>query len=124
MNKQKMNPEVKAAWLKALRSGEYQQAKGALRIGNYYNVLGVLCNLHALEHYTLDTGRDWVKQGEYWSYFGYLNGTPSEVETWAALDSSWGTLEYPRDTPMHIEDLNDRCMLDFNEIADIIEAQL
>lgn len=40
-----MNSEMKANWLKALRSGEYEQCKGRLRLGNGYCCVGVLCNI-------------------------------------------------------------------------------
>jgi hypothetical protein len=46
-----MNPEVKALWLDALRSGEYKQGQGRLRKteddGTFsYCCLGVLCDLY------------------------------------------------------------------------------
>ena len=44
---QKMEPKAKAAWLAALRSGDYQQGSGRLREGSLYCCLGVLCNLGA-----------------------------------------------------------------------------
>ena len=50
-----MNPEIKAKWVAALRSGEYKQAKGQLRIGNSFCCLGVLCNLHAQAHWRAHT---------------------------------------------------------------------
>lgn len=40
-----MNPEIKAKWLEALRSGKYQQTTGVLRRGDSYCCLGVLCDL-------------------------------------------------------------------------------
>lgn len=44
----KLNPEVKAEWLKRLRSGEYTQGGGKLRDGlNRYCCLGVLCDIAA-----------------------------------------------------------------------------
>jgi hypothetical protein len=42
----KLDPEVKAAWLQALRSGEYEQGTEMLRTRNdRYCCLGVLCEL-------------------------------------------------------------------------------
>ena len=45
----KMNPEFKAKWLAALRSGEYKQIEGALRLVEYdkvgYCCLGVACEI-------------------------------------------------------------------------------
>lgn len=43
-----MNPEIKARWVAALRSGKYQQGRRVLRNGDSYCCLGVLCEL-ALE---------------------------------------------------------------------------
>lgn len=40
-----MNPEIKEKWLKALRSGKYQQGKNYLYIDGCYCCLGVLCDL-------------------------------------------------------------------------------
>src|SRR5687767_3496429 len=42
----RMDPEVKARWVAALRSGEYQQARMRLRNGDAMCCLGVLCNLY------------------------------------------------------------------------------
>jgi hypothetical protein len=43
----KMKPKIKKLWLKALRSGEYEQGTGALRDLSFYCCLGVLCDLGA-----------------------------------------------------------------------------
>lgn len=44
---QKMNPEIKARWLDALRSGKYKQTDGRLRekLTNKMCCLGVLCDI-------------------------------------------------------------------------------
>lgn len=42
-----MNPEIKAEWVAALRSGEYRQTKRQLRYGDNFCCLGVLCDLRA-----------------------------------------------------------------------------
>lgn len=39
----KMNPELKAKWIAALRSGEYKQVTARLRTREGYCCLGVLC---------------------------------------------------------------------------------
>lgn len=41
----KMNPKLKAKWVKALRSGKYQQGNGYLYTGSGYCCLGVLCSV-------------------------------------------------------------------------------
>lgn len=41
-----MNPEIKAKWVAALTSGEYEQTRNYLRrVGNGYCCLGVLCEV-------------------------------------------------------------------------------
>jgi len=42
-----MRPEIKAAWIAALRSGKYKKTVGDLRNPNGFCCLGVLCDLHA-----------------------------------------------------------------------------
>lgn len=44
----KMDPALKANWVEALRSGEYEQARGALSDGNGFCCLGVLCKIRGL----------------------------------------------------------------------------
>lgn len=46
----KMNPEIKAKWVQALRSGEYKQGVGRLRsLGDEFCCLGVLTDLAVKE---------------------------------------------------------------------------
>ena len=45
-----MNPEVKAKWVTALRSGKYEQGRDHLKAGDAFCCLGVLCDLYAQEH--------------------------------------------------------------------------
>jgi len=45
----KLNPELKSKWLTALRSGEYEQARGDLSRGKGFCCLGVLCQVAGLE---------------------------------------------------------------------------
>lgn len=40
-----MDKKLKAKWVKALRSGDYQQGEGVLRSGDRFCCLGVLCDL-------------------------------------------------------------------------------
>lgn len=41
----KLNPKVKAKWVRALRSGKYRQGKHQLKYGKSYCCLGVACAL-------------------------------------------------------------------------------
>lgn len=40
-----MKPQIKADWLKALRSGKYQQGKARLQSRGLFCCLGILCDL-------------------------------------------------------------------------------
>lgn len=105
-----MNPEIKAKWLAALRSGEYKQGRGELRNGDSFCCLGVLCDLHSK-----DSGIAW--DGAY-----YLTGIglpPPEVWEWANLPE-----QDPKLDGFHITGLNDEHGFSFNQLADIIEQQL
>lgn len=48
-----MDAELKAKWVEALRGGDYDQAQTALRRGNSFCCLGVLCDVAKLG--------DWLK---------------------------------------------------------------
>ena len=46
-----MNPEIKARWVAALRSGKYKQTKGFLRCDESFCCLGVLCDVVEPEYW-------------------------------------------------------------------------
>jgi hypothetical protein len=56
---QKMDPDVKREWLKALRSGKYRRAQGKLKDGAGYCCLGVLCVTMGWEFDPEDGELDW-----------------------------------------------------------------
>lgn len=98
----KMNKQVKALWLKALRSGEYAQGRERLLTeeenGEHsFCCLGVLCDL-----YSRETGYQWEKRSHSWNgnvSFKYCDTMPpSEVDSWSGLDS------YAED---HLASMND-----------------
>lgn len=109
-----MNPEVKAKWIAALRSGEYKQTQGHLRVGDAFCCLGVLCNLHAQAHPEI-AAEQTSKDG----YMGRDSYLPAEVQVWAGLDTSTGELKGGRSLAV----MNDRGS-SFKTIADAIEEQL
>lgn len=41
-----MNPEIKAKWVEALRSGRYEQTSGRLKDGDAFCCIGVLCDVY------------------------------------------------------------------------------
>ena len=114
-----MNGEVKQMWVDALRSGEYQQGFGQLRVAGGYCCLGVLCDLH----------RRRTNQGE-WLGDGYISvgasipelGTlPKAVKDWAGLSE-----DNPNLTPlqMSLSELNDAEEMSFSDIANLIDEHL
>lgn len=113
----KMNPEVKAKWTAALRSGDYTQGEGALKSHEgKYCCLGVLCDLHAKEHQGT-----WKNDGR--SVDGYLGSLfilPDEVQAWAGCEKSNPTVMQGQKA---LSTLNDHGK-SFAEIADIIDEQL
>lgn len=124
----RMNPDVKAKWVEALRSGEYKQGKGQMhnREENSYCCLGVLCDL------AVKSGAWVIVENDGPSYVMYdgLGGSlPPSVEQWAGLGTSDPALA-PADRDEEDPDgeeywqeasiLNDSG-LPFSQIADLIE---
>lgn len=122
MNEQRMNPEIKARWVAALRSGEYKQGRGDLRReSGEFCCLGVLCDLFdpdawthgvvANHHGAYGTPGDKVLQ---WS--GLYDSNPSVTigGVKAALANHNDGIERERVVIART----------FLEIADAIEAQL
>lgn len=112
----KMNPEVKAKWVVALRSGEYKQGQRKLRVGDAFCCLGVLCNLHAQSHPEIA-----ARQHDTYSYMGHLSLTPIPVENWAGLDVDVDVEINGVLAPLYSHNDDGRT---FAEIADAIESQL
>lgn len=112
-----MNAQIKARWIEALRSGNYQQGKGHLRTGDAYCCLGVLCDLHARE-----TGQRWVMviraRDGMPSYLGARNHLPAAVMAWADLKSGDPTIR-----SKCLSDHND-LPINFDEIATMIDEAL
>jgi hypothetical protein len=86
----KLDPEVKAAWLQALRSGEYEQGTETLRTyEDTYCCLGVLCEL-AVQANVIQCRRRPHMTGE-WEYGSDEDGDwmagfpPMKVRRWAGF---------------------------------------
>ena len=107
-----MNHAIAKQWVAALRSEQYKQTTGALRKGDSFCCLGVLCNLHAIAHPKI--ARKEVDPREYLRHGGTL---PNKVMRWAGMSTQTGLLFYRGDT---LADLNDHGS-PFDEIADVIE---
>ncbi len=118
-----MNPEVKAKWIAALRSGEYQQASGQLCSGTGFCCLGVLSEL-----YIQETGKGrWVAGQPYVQFAdasGFREATelPSAVMLWADIETAAPFVYTPDGTVDLIKENDDGTP--FSEIADVIEAYL
>lgn len=120
-----MNPNVKAKWVQALRSGQYEQGDGWLHYEadgvHKFCCLGVLCEL-AVEEGVIPPGDPNAGQpknsvGNYiWDYDDgndcYL---PPGVAAWADIDNTGRIDGYD------LADMNDGGST-FTEIADVIEA--
>lgn len=122
----RMNSKVKAQWLAALRSGEYEQGGGALRQGNSFCCLGVLCDLAAKQ----GVG-NWIPSPDVHGFLtpgdGRASGAlPPAVVQWAGLRSNVahipGGVRYAIGTreSSTLVLLNDNGYT-FAQIADIIE---
>jgi hypothetical protein len=125
-----LKPEVKKAWVQALRSGDYTQSTGRLRTEGGFCCLGVLCDL------AVDAGiGKWNDELRFETpYESNPYDLPPAVSTWAGGKVSGREL-----TAEHVSaavdgenilvaDLlvgfNDDHKFTFNQIADLIEDQL
>jgi hypothetical protein len=133
-----MDDVVKAKWIAALRSGEYQQAKGVLNSTAGMCCLGVLCDIYSKEHavdwdYRIATVTNIPLELED-KEIGHFLGSPliltDKVIAWANVDSEnpqiLGIKKFVTFKgevtvkPTSLAELNDSG-LSFNQIADMIQ---
>ena len=113
-----MKEIVKNKWVKALRSGEYDQGKNRLLTvhdndSKSFCCLGVLCELHAQE-----TGGHWEKErGLKWEYRGQEGVLPGSVMEWSGVSNVNGRATGLNGSLILMNDSGD---YDFNQIADLI----
>lgn len=132
----KLKPDIKAAWVEALRSGKYQQGKNYLNSEGRYCCLGVLCEL-AVEAGV--TGRN-APEGPYrvvsygaraddtgcgpdvvrWAYEGH----PGMGAWMVPFEEGDPGNPFPDRDEVHLIALNDDGEKTFGEIADVIERYL
>lgn len=114
----KMNHVVKKKWLRALRSGDYQQGTKYLRSTRCGELkhccLGVLCELFLQEN----NSQKWHQDGEVFYLDGWRGVLPTPVMKWAELATTQVKVE-----ETSLVRLNDDGT-SFEEIADIIEEYL
>lgn len=118
-----MNARIKKLWIKALHSGEYKQATGALRVLDSNGItgfccLGVLCDLFKHE-----TGKGrWIVGGSFKVEGDCKVGIlPETVARWAGMPESDPQIGHSRKALA--SKLNDEGK-DFNYIAGRIEKYL
>ena len=114
-----MDQKIATKWVAALRSGEYEQGKGALREHDLYCCLGVLCSLAFKEDPSLgkwDAGH--TRRRAIDGKTGLESGTmlPTSVMEWADMKSYSGDIGYSNSLAAR----NDTGET-FPEIADHIE---
>lgn len=121
----KLNPEAKAAWLTALRSGEYKQGQNRLHMVepisisglDRYCCIGVLCEV-AIQH-GASVLRHMIPANIFdpttYVYDDSSTFAPHSVLSWANLDD-WAQTELVK--------MNDNAIDDFETIADWIEENL
>lgn len=138
----KMNPEIKAKWVSALRSGEYKQGRGRLRSPqDGFCCLGVLCDLAVKENVAewraqSPNGEIIARMGDgdcVWSCrtgdYSMNDVLPYGVSRWAGLgdfDDLFINKVNIDDVPdgQWISYLNDQYGLSFDQLADLIESNL
>lgn len=109
-----MNENAKK-WVAALRSGKYQQVKGALRRSEGYCCLGVACDVYRKE---TRKGR-WLK-GNHGNFIFMRTSQvlPLAIQEWLGLTDELGYVDEDR----ALTELNDNGST-FAEIADLIESE-
>lgn len=109
--------ELRREWVKSLRSGEYEQGQGRLRIGDEFCCLGVACDLLAKKGMARWNGGVAV--------CGESEGDvhlPTVAGDFLGLKTGWGSFDCPVSGAASLVDLNDSGKT-FAEIADIIESE-
>ncbi len=112
-----MTKELKDAWIKALKSGEYEQGQRALRPDgmNEFCCLGVLCDVLRNKNPT----RFWWSDGNS-TFFDNQENQSYDGDICGPLSGELKLNVYSRD----LVRMNDEENKSFNEIADWIEKNI
>lgn len=115
-----MNKTLKEKWVVALRSGEYEQGKGYLRVGGTYCCLGVLCEIGVKEGVIQRGGGERSRYYYDAENFSSSMSLTTTMREWAGLTKE----EDPEvDSVNQLIRMNDNGD-SFTEIADWIEREL
>jgi hypothetical protein len=109
-----MKEKIAEKWINALRSGEYEQGKGSLRLRNKYCCLGVLCDLYSKEN-----NENWEmfdEKTEQYSFQECLAYLPEKVQKWAGMKTCSGEINHKIDSLTHANDKG----FTLEEIAEVI----
>lgn len=126
-----MRAEIKKLWVETLRSGDYAQGTGRLRVISdrsevQYCCLGVLCELHRLYADKSDGPGLWRRDGRDYMYLNSFVLLPDEVIKWAGLKYQSPFVKVSERLgrcEMALSELNDMGT-SFDRIADLIDASL
>jgi hypothetical protein len=124
-----MNPEIKAQWVSDLRSGEYEQGKGALNRNGKLCCLGVLCE-QAVKAGVISKVVDGA--AVYYGDWNEESVLPAVLLEWAGLPV---TGVHPNNPRVTLDDTREASLAElndgekygehsFDQIADLIDAQL
>lgn len=105
-----MNADIKNRWVKALRSGQYEQTQGTLRNYQGFCCLGVLCDIMEPEGWDREVDEHW----------GCADMPDESLLIKAGLMEPIPLTNY---VPTELSEMNDKGK-SFAEIADWIEARL
>jgi hypothetical protein len=118
-----MNKEIGKLWVEALRSEEYKQGRNALKSGDSFCCLGVLCDIAAKNG--LGTWGPSPHKGSdiFCDHTGIKEAAylPLGTRDWADIQTAVGKFGDASSDVLHI--LND-CGVPFKEIADVIELNM
>lgn len=125
-----MKPEIAKIWVEALRSGKYEQCTSVLRsTDNKFCCLGVLCELAVKEG--VIPPAEINNRNDYYIYDKTFYGVlPDPVAGWAGMKNTNGWYDVKKDSKGNIIETialykhNDQDKMNFNQIADIIEANV
>lgn len=106
----KSQKALRKEWIKALRSGKYEQCTGQLRDVDTYCCLGVLCEIA-------------LKKGLIKGYNSRSLDLPEEVRESVGLTTTDGQYNDTENTILDLTTLNDTRKLSFKKIANVIEKE-